>query len=57
MTTFILCLVCSVISAYFAYGGGYRVGWDDCDEEYDFERCPHCNEFLVQGEEDATSQS
>lgn len=31
---------------------GYRAGYDACDFEHDFDRCPHCKEFLVQGEDD-----
>lgn len=31
---------------YAAYRWGYKWGFDDCDFSHDFDRCPHCNEYL-----------
>ncbi len=39
-------LLLSGISMWLGHNMGYRKGYDDCDFEHDFDRCPHCGESL-----------
>lgn len=48
-------LAFGVVLAVGFVGGlkkGYGMGYDDADANHDFDRCPHCQKFLEQDDED-----
>jgi hypothetical protein len=37
----------AILGAYhYGYRKGYRKGTDDCEFAHDFDKCPHCGEYL-----------
>lgn len=41
-----LLVAMALVTAGVAWWNGYQAGYNACDFEHDFDRCPHCGEFL-----------